>query len=133
MLRIQNCPCKNQISLSRTQTEGGYGNGGLMPHRCPGSLPCLEHNVDRCLITLSFYGNTNLSLKRKSKTFRSLKKMHFFPFSKKNTLLIKLEVQAKADVRPILHLFCVMNVLSSYLWHYSLFANLKFNCEHPLD
>ena len=55
----------------------------------------------------------------------------FFPFSMKNTLLTKLEIQAKADVRPILHLFCVMNVLSSYLWHYSLFANLKFNCEHP--
>ena len=55
-----------------------------MPHRCPGSLSSLELNVDRCLITLSFYGNTNLSLKRKSKTFRSLKKMHFFlldPFS----------------------------------------------------
>lgn len=104
-----------------------------MPHGCPGSLPSLELNVDRCLITLSFYGNTNLSLKRKSKTFRSLKKMHFFPLSKKNTLLIKLEIQAMAGVRPILHLFCAMNVLSSYLWHYSLFVNLKFNCEHPLD
>ena len=66
-----------------------------MPHRCPGSLPSLELNVDRCLITLSFYGSTNLSLKRKSETFRSLKKMHFFPFSKKKYTIKKIRDPGK--------------------------------------
>ena len=66
-----------------------------MPHRCPGSLPSLELHVDRCLITLSFYGSTNLSLKRKSETFRSLKKMHFFPFSKKKYTINKIRDPGK--------------------------------------
>ena len=68
-----------------------------MPHRCPGSLPSPELNVDRCLITLSLYGyrNTNFSLKRKSKTFRSLKKLHFFSFQQEKYTIKKIRDPGK--------------------------------------